>query len=327
MPPPVIQAGYGYIGVGKQTVQGTPVAPTDFFLFDKESYKPNITSVLKHTGADQQVAYSIVTKQMPQPSVTFPLTSNTGLEMLAWALGGTDTVTGAADPYSHSFGLANDVPWLSIERAIGNQTYIERIADCKLDQWSLSAKEADQVWLSVNAVGGASTSGGSAATVTYDADAVFMFRDGAFVLNSTTLATVVGLTLTVKRNIKDHRTNTVVPTYLVPTNREITVSMDLLFETTNAVTIYNNIVHAGTSSGTTKTPFIGALTATFDPGATPDHQVVLTIPKLAELDAQLPLNPSGDAQMLTITGTAVRPSVGGNEISVTGKNATATAYN
>lgn len=326
MPPAVIQPGYGYIGIAKQTVQGTAVAPSDFFLYDTESYKPNIGASFKHTGADQTVAYAIIMKQTPNGSIKIPVTSNTGARMMAYNMGGTDTVTGVADPYAHSLVLAPDLPWLTIERAVGNGTYIERIKDCKLTDFALDAKEADQAWLTFSFTGGSSISGVTAATVVYDADPVFMMRDGTFSLNGTTLATVVGVKIMGKRNIKDRRTVSITPDYLIPTNREFTVALDLLFETTNAVALYNNIVHAGSTSGTTKTPYTGAFIVTLDPAATPDHQMVFSISNLAQIDGLMPLNPSGDAQILSITGTAIRPSVGGNELTVTAKNLTALAF-
>lgn len=329
MPIPVVSAAYGYIGVGKQTAQGTAVAPTDFFLYDKESFKQNIGATFKHTGTSQQIAYSIIGKSAPGGQLTIPLTSNTALRMLAYGMGGTDTVVGTVDPWSHSFGIAADLPWLTIERAIANQSYIERYQDCKINDWTLHGKEADQVWLDFTASAGQSAVQASPATVVFDADAPFMFRSGLFALNgvvSANLLTCAGLSIACKRNVKPHYTTSVAPQYQVPTNREFTVSMDFFWDATNAPVWYNDIVHAGGTSGVTSIPFTGQLVATFDPGATPDHQVVITIPNLNQVNVTAPLNVAGDVQMVTISGTAVMPAGGGSELTITGKNATSLAY-
>lgn len=332
--PPQPYDPIGYIGWAKQStglgVQGTPQAPATFVAFDQESIAPNPRTTFYPNGSSQADAYSVVNGVDWGGTFHFPFTSNTGAAALYGVMGGTDTKSGVADPYTHALSFANDVPWHSFERAIAEQSYIQRIQDGKFDSLIIEGKSEDLVWCTAGIMACQAADQGMAATITYDADPVFMFRDTSFVFNGVSaLLTVLRFKLTIKRNLRSKQTNHAYPDYLRPGRRSVEVELDVIWEGTNAPAWWRNVVYgaAGNSSGAAKVPFSGSTTITIDPNATPDHQAAFVIPDLRQITAKAPLDPQiRDLQALTITGKAQRPSSGADEIQPTIKNLTSTAY-
>lgn len=330
---PPIYNGLGYIGLAKQGsgygTQGSPTAPSTFFQYTAESIKPSLNPAYYRSGASQQLQFSVVNSFQHSGTWKFPLTSNAGSQVLWGATGGTDSVSGSGDPYTHSWGLRNDLAWFTVERAFADQHYIERIQDCKFNGIKLEGKQSDIVWCTPDIMGSYSPEQGSPATVVYDADPPFMMRDGQFAINgvaANSVFTVVGFSIDIKRNVKPSYTTHPYPDFMLPTAREIDVTIDLLFDTTNAQTWYRNIMKAGGTTTPSKNTYIGNLTVTIDPAATPDHQIQIVIPALTQITADTPLNINAEVQMLNITGKAQRPSGGGDEITFSSKNLTASSY-
>lgn len=329
MPNPSVYMGAGYIGIGKQSAQGTPVAPAAFTPMQAESFS-NVMPIGKYrTGATQGVAYSVVNSFNNLVGMSgLPLTSNYGSQILYLITGGTDTKTGGSDPYTHTLSMANDLPWFTAERAWADQNYAERIQDCKMDSVKLAGKAASMCTLDWAAVGSYNPKQASYATLTYDADPPFMFRDGTFTINGTgSLVTVAGFSIDIKRTSGPIWTNKVYPQFMLPKGRDVAVTLDVLWETTNAPSWYQSIVKAGSTTTPTKVPFSGSLVLALDPGATPDHAITITVSDLREITAVAKLNPTNlDVQMLSISGFAQIPSGGGDEITFVTKNLTSTAY-
>lgn len=332
MPNPTIDNALGYVGFGKQGVaggvQGTPHAPVIFVPILSERQNRNLKATQYRSGLGQGLDYSVINSYSESNSVQFPFTSDVGGQLLYAAMGGTDTVTGAADPYQHGLVLSNQLPWYTVERAFFNQGYIERIQDCKLDGFTLEGAAEGMVMMTVPYIASYAPKQAMATSVTFSADAPFMFRDSTFAINgvlATSIFTVQKVTMQFARNVKTAFTTHVYPDFLQPTAREVNVSIDLIYDATNAQTWLQAILKAGSTTTPTKIPYAGALTWTIDPGATPDHKAVITIPDLRELTCTTPIDPQASIQTLTFTGKAQRAAFA-DEFSATVFTSASTAW-
>ena len=312
MPNPTIDNALGYIGFAKQGTgggtQGTATAPSIFVPILSERHSRNPKATFYRTGLGQGYDYSVMNSYSDALTVQFPFTSDVGGQLLYAAMG-NDVITGMGDPYTHTLAITNQVPWYSVERAFFNQGYIERMQDCKLDGFTLEGSAEGMVMMSVPVVASYSPKVSMAATVTFSADAPFMFRDSTFAINGVAAAsvfTVQKVSVQFTRGIKTAFTTHVYPDFVQPTARELNVSIDVIYDATNAQTWLQAITKNASTTTPTKIPYSGALTWTIDPGASPDHSLVLTVADLRQITASTPIDVGAGFQMMTFSGKAQR---------------------
>lgn len=108
--PAYFPANLQWLGLAKETTYGTPAAsPSVFVPLISPKWTPHITalpddalrgSMAKDFGMQQGLRYDEITYQ------TYPYMDSIFQHVMA-ALGGTDAVTGSADPYTHKVSLYN----------------------------------------------------------------------------------------------------------------------------------------------------------------------------------------------------------------------------
>ena len=110
-----------YLGFGFETTKGTGVAPTKFVPYVEAidfAHGQDMTQV-REGGDGPYVARTV--KNFYGPSHRFAVALRPDLTAAVYAaLLGDDTVTGAADPWTHTITADPDVDWLTIERNIAD---------------------------------------------------------------------------------------------------------------------------------------------------------------------------------------------------------------
>lgn len=136
---PLVQyiGNYGFIGVGKESTFGTPVAATKYWPFESEgfetdpAYKPIPT--IRQTRAENNLSYGDEIKSVG--NLVYPFGPVNGMPLLAWALG-TDSVTGSG-PYVHVI-TPNEagIPSFTVEKNLAGLTS-QQFAGCIVNKADL----------------------------------------------------------------------------------------------------------------------------------------------------------------------------------------------
>lgn len=124
--------------------------------------------------------------------------------LLLYAALGAKAVSGASDPWTHTFTLANTVPWLTVWRHFGGITD-ERLTDCKISKLVISGRNGGLVTMSASIVG-ASTAFRTAqetAVAVESADPFFYrYGAGALLVEGVAFSAISGWTLTIDTGIR-----------------------------------------------------------------------------------------------------------------------------
>lgn len=123
--------------------------------------------------------------------------------LLLYALLGAKSVTGAADPYTHTFTDATELPWLTFWRQIENLKY-EKFVDCRINQLVLTS-EAGQPLRAALTVAGldphhlASATYATEVAVSEESGSPFMHYDGqgALKVENVVIASIEKIVVTI----------------------------------------------------------------------------------------------------------------------------------
>jgi hypothetical protein len=150
-----------FFGIGKQTVKGTGVAPTDFMLFTEGA----IGAQSRVLPLDPEIGGGAMLRSLAKVGVTgsgainfIPRPKTIG-HLLLGALGSSvaPAASGASlTAYDHVFKLPADqfdAPYFSIQGAPGN-IFVENLIDMRVASLALSWKAADYVRASAAFLGG-----------------------------------------------------------------------------------------------------------------------------------------------------------------------------
>ena len=318
---------FAYVGFAKQAVAGTAVAPTDFCRWKTVTAGPMQKVEARRDGQNRDNAFVVKLGQWHELSWQTYLYPAVSSKLLCYLLGATDVVTGAADPYSHTGNSSNGLSQLlSFEHSMGNGNHIDRIADCYLEEYKVSAKAGAEALLDLKAIGRLTAPQTPGATVTYEADRPFTFIDGSATVTGATVASadVTDIELDIKQTIDQTPTLGAVQPQLLPGAREVGVTLEVLVPDDK---LYRDVWFGGDAGTTVQTTplTIASLVLLFDLLGTPDHQLQLTLNNIAGQATKQTYDVNGKPFLVTFTGTAY---VGGaaEQLSYTAKNAVATAY-
>jgi hypothetical protein len=140
---PNSQLFYTAVGLGKETAWGTPASRTVWLPCDQPRFQPKALRHILDTGFRGLPALEF--DLIPGPGEgTFSFNGNFFLDSspnLLMAMFGQDTVTGAADPYTHAITLASVPPSYSLEWQQNVQPYL--FAGARLSQLVLNFNGRD----------------------------------------------------------------------------------------------------------------------------------------------------------------------------------------
>ncbi len=150
MPGPYVSSSANnYLGFGKQTVKGTPVAPTVFLPYaDSVDLDHGIEGdEIKEGGTGPYIARNQKTKHDPSGGTAMAWRPATAAKLLAWFLG-TDTISGAAVPYTHTLTPAETTTYLTAEQNLADEL-IERFTDAVISKATISGEGGADLMLAL----------------------------------------------------------------------------------------------------------------------------------------------------------------------------------
>lgn len=317
-----------YVGLGKQTVKGTGVAPTEFVAYTDDVDLDHGQDIrgLKEAGGTGAITLSEKIGHMPSGGFGFRSRPALAARLAAYLLG-ADAITGAADPWQHVLTFDAITDYLSIEHNLADEG-TERFIDSVISQltWEVSNTDTQILKLTGAWLGGTPEFQAAATAESYDSGVPFTLSEGVFTIDSVVPANVQRLSLTCAVRYAVEKTSGVSPQYLLKLAIDVTGELEQLV--LDIDTEYRK-VHYGSDTGTNilPTPTPGSLVADFSRVGPPARQHKLEVPNLDWLSAvPTAKNPDPSQGVHVIRTFHGREVIGTPLYRVTAKNADAVAY-
>lgn len=319
----------GYIGLGKQTAKGTPVAPSKFVRFQGDTTFTPALAFTQHWEGGMGLDPGVALKESQRYDMSFTAFARPDLVgyLFAWALG-VDTVSGAADPYTHIITPhASTIPWLTAERyveGLGANALVERVQDCRIQQIEVTGENRQPIRLAVNLRGISGSLQTTAGTPTLETADPFVFFHGIYTVDTldvSAICTAFRITL-VNELEEDFFTNDVVRADLPLNARRVELSFTLAFDNPDH---YKKVFYGGGTSVSKKLAE-GSLTIDLQyTEGTATRQFKIEVPSVYHTNA--PIEISSEPGVLLAECTAVAKKTSADPlIKVTVQNSVATAY-
>ena len=175
------------LAFAKQTAQGTPATAAAFKVpLVGGTVRPRRDiNVLEETGDSRLRDIAYVSQVGIEGSPEYAIRPG-ALGLLLFGVLGSQAVSGAADPYEHTFVEADEQPWLTFWRRMhldGTNYLYEKFIDCRITQMVLTSEAGSPIRAGMTVMGldpRALSSGDYATEVTVDQEsgAPFMHYDG-----------------------------------------------------------------------------------------------------------------------------------------------------
>lgn len=250
------------------------------------------------------------------------------LGMLLYGVMGAKAVSGAGDPYTHTFTLASTTPYLTFWKNLGPTSGgdYERFQDCKIAGLVIRSASGGFLTLAPTVIGLATANQALVeGTVTLEDDAgVLKLSDGAgaLLIDGTAVDSIEDFTFTIGQGAQRLR-GVKAAGYAVSEGR-----MELMLETTQ---LYDPAFIDRFKYGTTSPADDEAMDAdtyeltsgidwTFTLPGSPVHSLQLTATRVQVAIAPLDPNVNGDALRMRCTYTILQPSGGGTALTAKVKN-------
>lgn len=167
------------IGLALQTAKGTPSAASQHRIYltgggigpvrDHADLEETSASRLRATGYIQRTRAEGTPTAYVRPDM---------IGLLLYGALGTKAVSGAADPWTHTFTLATVQPWLTLWRNLGGLIF-ERFSDCKVGSLILRSEAGSPLSVEFSIVGMNPVHKSAAeATAAVETTNTFMHSDG-----------------------------------------------------------------------------------------------------------------------------------------------------
>lgn len=236
---------------------------------------------------------------------------------------GTDTATGTTNK-THTITPSNDLKYYTVWR---NQSDVlwEKFEDCMFSEIGVKSEAGAPLTFSTSLMGRTPTrlttdptaSGQPLASLTVANDVVYNYNKASVKLGGSSTSLIRSFELSINNNVSMQQTDDVVPYDLVPGQREVTLSFDLIMED---LAEYNKFFY-GSDSGTTAASSIYTTSAEFEFVQGTNNSIKFVIPSLAYEAFPVEPNPNGDPIVVSVRAQAQRTS--GSIITATVKNQSA----
>lgn len=247
----------------------------------------------------------------------------------------TDTTTGAGDPYSHTFDLSGTTPWFTVWSRRPGDLY-EKFSNGLVREIRIEFAEGEIVRVGVSMVGkssevlGSTYTAGTTETVTSTGE--YLKSIGATLkldLDATpavtTVTNIASGTIRITRPTEIVATaDSLTPVYFNRGPIEIGVVLDTVWQDYEAyqATFY------GATNGTSQSATVveGAIDFDFNFNGSANHDLVVTVPKVALLVPEAPQPDAGGSPLrVGIDGMGLRPS-SGDPVTAVLRNAVSASY-
>jgi len=314
----------GYIGLAKQTAKGTAVAPDKFIKWTGETGMTPAQSYTQHWEGGMGLDPGVALKESQVYDMSFNCFARPDIAAFLFAmLLGVDTVSGAADPYTHTITPhASTIPWLTVERYVEGLSLVERIKDCRIQQIEISGEATRPVTMAVQIRGIEGSIEVSPGTATYEASMPFVFFNGIYTVDGAETALIRDFRLTLANELGEDIFTTGVTRADIPLlARRVTGQFTLLLDD---AAHYENVFYGGGTSvaNTLKEGSIDIDLSYTESSA--NRQLKITVPEVYHVNAPVELN--AEPGILAVQCSIEAKKGSGDLVTVVAQNATATSY-
>lgn len=329
-----------YLGIGKQSVKGTGVAPTVFLPYqgsvDLDDGQDG--SDVREAGVGPYLARKMKTKQDPNGSTGMAVRPRTFAQVAAWFLGqDVSTVNGSLFDHTAT-PLETNVP-LTVEQAAGvTGDIIERFIDCYLKGLTLSCKGNEDVMAKIDWFGLTPGWQGTAATPAYETGqsgvtpgGPYRGAEATFTVDGSAAANVAEWEIGLEWNYdEDLRLSRVTRGDTLKLELTGAIKVKQLIDSNTVRDDYRKIIYGTASSSVAIKNFFesGAFIVSYDNGLTTTNQRVLTItvPQITWTKATYTkLNPDGETMYLEKEGQITKASASAF-VTILSRTADSAAY-
>lgn len=333
----MVAGNIGSLGVGIQAAKGTAAAVAHRFMLTGGGMGPSreIVDLEESTGQRLRLGSYVARARAEGTPAAYARPDMLGI-LLYGAMGGK-AVTGAGDPYTHTFTLAATQPYMSFWRDIGG-VLAERFIDCKISQLVLRSVEGAAMIVETQVAGLTSQwQDAPEATPAVDAGVPFVHYDGQgqLLLEGVAVSSIRSSVITLGTGAAVIPGDSLGGYAVSEGMQEITIETVQLIE--NAA-LWNRL-HYGTATPADNAPatrnvleLVGApagldlkWTRRDDAGAAiaPARELEILAPKLQVRSISgFDVNTGGDPLVQTVTYRAYRPAAGSGLTAIL-KNGTA----
>jgi hypothetical protein len=230
-----------------------------------------------------------------------------GMGLLGYLALGANADSGAGPNYVHAATPANDVPYFTAWRMVGNVIF-EKYVDCKVSTFRAEGSAGSPLIITLSVEGISSTFEASEPVLAAITDNGLLFMEGAgrFELNNVTVR-LNRFTLEVNNNASGYQADDYTSEEVDVGAREVSLSFALRFTGPTAAPSYRKFFY-GSDAGTTLSPalFTDAFEADFQRNANLGWKV--DAPQVSY--AAIPVNPDpgGDPIEVEVSTTVEKPS-------------------
>lgn len=247
---------------------------------------------------------------------------------LLYAVLGSKAVSGASDPWTHTFTLGTATPYLTFWRYYAG-IFNERIADARISRLTISGRSGDALRVSFEVASGVSASRTTQETTVAVETADFLLMEhghGALKIEGVAVTSITNFTLTIDPAIELVET-LAGPVPFLSGRGAVRVTVD---QALIDATLWNRMMYASSAPANLTAPVLTPLELAGAPAgiefmfteqAAPERSLKLAIPRVAvaAIDGLQPATTYGQARMQG-TFEAFAPAGGVSPITATLKN-------
>jgi hypothetical protein len=341
----MVAANIAQVRFGRQTSgQGTPLASaaaSDYGLYiaGGTTPEPNRTSnPLEETTGARMRSDRFVSDIHVEGDTQY-IVRPTSVGALLYGAMGAKAVSGSADPWTHTFTMANTLPWWTFFRSIGAMLF-ERFVDCKITRLVFHSEAGQPLTVTAMVLGlKPQFRSATEANPTIETAHAFLHTDGvaAFMVEGVAVAHTRSFDLTIENNGSTVPGDAVTPYDVTEGELTVTVGFTQLFTAgaqgdqlrnrilyggaspSNNADVINSIIELAGSPVGIRVKFTrGGLTP-----VSPERSLQFDVPRIT-LDPPT-IQPSTASEPLTqaLQLYALAPSAGASPITATLKNGVA----
>lgn len=305
------------IGIALQSAKGVAAAAPQFWLnMTSGGMRPTPeTEQRSETGLGRDPGDTYIRVLSASGDPSFLLRPKTA-PLLYYCVLGAKAVTGAADPFTHTITPANDQPWVTVFKELGDSIY-ERFTDCKFTQANLEFAAGGDLALSCTVMGLAfkrltpAEGAAAAATGVHDQAVPFRVPGAVYTVGGSEDDTLMSGNFNIEAGQTARQTNKITYSYLEPSGRSITFGWEGVYKD---VARYAQIFYGGPAGvDPSETVFEAALSFQFGPfaGSTAGTKAIKLEMARALFTGGAPdPDPGGDPLNISPSGAAGRPASG-----------------
>ncbi len=327
----------GSVGFAKQSALGVSAAPAYWGMFTADGSGPDVSFQEVYNGLHRSLAQAQLTQFAYKIDNTFYGSTDVLGELLLLAMGGTDTVSGTAAPYTHTLSQAlGNIPYVTFQRSfayapsgavVSGGMYAENMTDSQVSSLQLTGKAGELVMAKLAGMAGNLRQAVPVAP-TFDTALPFTFWNGSLAMTISGGAVTAGVTsfdFTYDNQVEQAwKMGKVLPAATLPKVRKVGGSLEVLVENMND---YYRTAY-GITVGADPTPTVKngtfALNMSTANGVNTDT-LALSMPKTYYKVVSVNLDPTGKILIQKID-FASELSAGNDELSAVLTKQTNTPY-